>query len=283
MKNYFSLPAPAKLNLFLHVVGRKSNGMHLLQSVFTFIDLADRITLEELPNGQIARAGDISWESENDLCVRAAKLLQPLTKNRGVRISVEKNIPSGAGLGGGSSDAATCLIALNKLWDLNLSRTQLMELGLKLGADVPFFVFGQTAFAQGVGETLEPIEVNPMKVLLVFPGISLSTKEIFSDEHLTRNTKIVKITDFRTHMNDFGHTMWGRNDLESVVRRICPEVDLAIKRLSSFGTPRMTGSGSAVFMPLKAGTDFKMMSSLDVNWKQWSVNTFSRHPLWSWV
>lgn len=282
MKNYFSLPAPAKLNLFLHVVGRKSDGMHLLQSVFTFIDLEDRITLEELPNGQIIRAGDIRWESENDLCVRAAKLLQPLTKNRGVRISVE-NIPSGAGLGGGSSDAATCLIALNKLWDLNLSRPQLMELGLKLGADVPFFVFGQTAFAQGVGETLEPIEVNPMKVLLVFPGISLSTKEIFSDEHLTRNTKMVKITDFRAHMNDFGHTMWGRNDLESVVRRICPEVDLAIKRLSSFGTPRMTGSGSAVFMPLKAGTDFKMMSSLDVNWKQWSVNTFSRHPLWSWV
>lgn len=179
MKNYFSLPAPAKLNLFLHVVGRKSDGMHLLQSVFTFIDLEDRITLEELPNGQIIRAGDIRWESENDLCVRAAKLLQPLTKNRGVRISVEKNIPSGAGLGGGSSDAATCLIALNKLWDLNLSRPQLMELGLKLGADVPFFVFGQTAFAQGVGETLEPIEVNPMKVLLVFPGISLSTKEIF--------------------------------------------------------------------------------------------------------
>ena len=157
MKCCLNLPAPAKLNLFLHVVGRKPDGMHLLESVFSMIDLCDYLDFEVLDEPQIIREGDIRWALEKDLCYRAAKLMQQFAPDQGVRITVRKHIPDGAGMGGGSSDAATCLIALNRLWNIHKKRNELLTLAVPLGADVPFFIFGETAFAQGVGEVRIPL------------------------------------------------------------------------------------------------------------------------------
>lgn len=170
MKCCLNLPAPAKLNLFLHVIGRKPDGMHLLESVFSMIDLCDYLDFEVLDEPKIIREGDISWALGKDLCCRAAKLMQQFAPHRGVRITVRKNIPDGPVWAGGSSDAATCLIALNRLWDINKKRNELLNLAVTLGADVPFFIFGQTAFAQGVGEVLTPVVTDDFEGAVVFPG-----------------------------------------------------------------------------------------------------------------
>jgi len=240
----FTFPAPAKLNLFLHVVGRRPDGYHLLQTVFRFIDFSDQISFKLRDDGVIKLHNPIAGvPEEKDLCVRAAKLLQQKTATtQGADIFLQKQIPMGGGLGGGSSDAATTLLALNHLWQVNLSREQLLELGLQLGADVPVFVFGQNAFAQGVGEKLAAIELPPAWYLVLVPPAQVSTAEIFASKELTRNTIPITIPPF---------SVWqGHNDLELVVCRTYPEVARCLewlKRLENTTIAAMSGSGSCVF------------------------------------
>ena len=211
-------PAPAKLNLFLHVVGRRADGYHLLQSVFRLIDRADTVHLELRDDGRIVRERDLPGVAEdNDLTVRAARLLQTYApEGAGVNIRLEKILPMGGGLGGGSSDAATVLLALNRLWQINLSREDLQTLALQLGADVPVFVFGQTAFAEGVGEVLCPLSVPPAWYVVLMPPVQVPTAAIFAAPELTRNTPALKIARFSAGM--------GRNDLQPVVVSRYPEV-----------------------------------------------------------
>ena len=253
------IPAPAKINLFLHVVGRREDGYHLLQSAFELIDWADRITLSRRPRGEITRTGDLRCAVEDDLAYRAARALQttPAWQAQGcpgAQIHVEKSVPSGAGLGGGSSDAASTLMGLNRLWSLGLDRQELARLGLSLGADVPFFLFGQAAFAQGVGEALEAYATTPRWVVLAMPACAVPTGPIFQAPELTRNSKPLKIAGFAQAARN---PVWefGRNDLEPVTRARFPLVDQAARWLSQAAecegiapvAMRMSGSGSALF------------------------------------
>lgn len=239
-------PAPAKLNLFLHVVGRRPDGYHLLQTLFRLIDLQDTLRFAPREDDAVRLAAPLPGVAEDDdLAVRAARLLQAETGvRRGVTIFIEKRIPMGGGLGGGSSDAATTLLALDALWDLGLSRGRLAALGLALGADVPFFLFGRNAFAEGVGEVLTPVALPPAWYLVVTPQVSVPTREIFSDPGLTRNTKPVKITVF---FAGSGREAF-HNDLEPVAVRKYPAVGRALEWLRSVGVEgRMSGSGASVF------------------------------------
>lgn len=284
MKNFFSLPAPAKLNLFLHIVGQRPDGMHLIQSAFQLVDLNDYIDLEELPDGQILRNYSANWPYEDDLCVKAARLLQKITGcHKGVRITTQKHIPVGAGMGGGSSDAATCLIGLNRLWDLNLSSKTLLTLGNKLGADVPFFIFGKSAIAEGVGEILTPVEIENLEFFVCFPNVHVSTKEIFSSPDLTRNSKCYRISTLSEQLRNFSETFFGSNDLQPVVRDSYPVISEVIDCLKKVGSPRMTGSGSAVFCAAKAGEDFQKPSEFPDQWKSWTVKSLREHPLLGWL
>lgn len=239
-------PAPAKLNLFLHVVGRRADGYHELQSCFQFVDLCDDIHLAVRQDGQIRRARGADGVAEDaDLCVRAARALKAASGSPlGADIDVVKRIPMGAGLGGGSSDAATCLVALNRLWGLDLPSATLAALGLKLGADVPVFVHGRAAWAEGVGEKLTPLYPpdSPAEVnyLIIKPNVSVSTAQVFQDPELTRNTPRITIHGFLAS--------GGKNDCLSVVRRRHPEVASALDWLSRFGTARLTGTGACVFL-----------------------------------
>lgn len=271
----YDLPAPAKINLFLHVVGRRQDGYHLLQTVFRFIDLQDRLDIDLRQNGQITRETNLEGvEQEQDLVVRAARALQQASSTRlGAHIHVRKSIPSGAGLGGGSSDAATVLIALNRLWKTGLSRQQLMEIGLMLGADVPVFLFGRNAFAQGVGEALTPITLQPCSYLIVRPCQAVPTAGIFQDPSLTRDTKPVTITDF-SGLQFFVSPLnvaasgpsgspdgFGRNDLQAVVLGLYPDVRRAFEWLQSCGVhARMTGSGSCFFVECSTKADAQHLS-----------------------
>ncbi|MBK7491728.1 MAG: 4-(cytidine 5'-diphospho)-2-C-methyl-D-erythritol kinase [Nitrosomonas sp.] len=240
----FTFPAPAKLNLFLHVVGRRQDGYHLLQTVFRFLDFSDQLSFAVRPDGIVRLHNPIAGvPEEKDLCVRAAKLLQQKTgTTQGVDIFMQKQIPMGGGLGGGSSDAATTLLALNHLWKVNLNPEQLLELGLQLGADVPVFIFGQNAFAEGVGEKLAAIELPPAWYLVLVPPVQVSTAEIFTSKELTRNTIPITIPPF---------SVWqGHNDLELVVCRAYPEVARCLewlKRLENTTIAAMSGSGACVF------------------------------------
>lgn len=253
----YDVPAPAKLNLFLHVVGRRADGYHLLQTAFRFIDLCDTLHFEARRDGRIERVSDLPGvPSEQDLTVRAAQALQQATGVRaGVNIALEKQIPQGGGLGGGSSDAASTLIALNRLWNTGLSRRELMALALPLGADVPVFVFGQSAFAEGVGEQLSPLDLPNATYLVAQPDSSVPTANIFSDPDLTRDSSYVTITDFLASQS-FGADsatqsapeFFGRNDLEPVVFRRYPEVSQAAQWLTERGIHvRMSGSGACLF------------------------------------
>jgi 4-diphosphocytidyl-2-C-methyl-D-erythritol kinase len=239
-----TVPAPAKLNLFLHVIGRRQDGYHLLQTVFRFLDFSDQLSFRLRTDGIIKHCNPIEGVPEDaDLCVRAAKLLKQHTNTaQGVDILLQKQIPMGGGLGGGSSDAATTLLALNHLWELNLSQKQLLDLGLQLGADVPIFIFGQNAFAEGIGEKLQAIELPPAWYVVLVPSVQVSTVEIFASKELTRNTIPIKIPPF---------SVWqGHNDLESVVCRAYPEVDRCLgwlKQLENTTIAAMSGSGACVF------------------------------------
>ena len=234
-------PAPAKLNLFLHVVGRRDDGYHLLQTAFTFIDRCDYLSFAVRDDGGVTRAmGPLGLAPDEDLCVRAARLLQSRTDcPSGVSIELEKHLPWGAGLGGGSSDAATTLIVLNRLWRLDLSRDALCEIALELGADVPVFVFGRSAFAEGIGEKLTVIEVPKAWYVVLTPPVHVPTKLIFADSELTRDSIPIKISDFSL--------TFVRNDLETVAKRRFPEISHYLQWLETYAPARMTGSGSAVF------------------------------------
>jgi 4-diphosphocytidyl-2-C-methyl-D-erythritol kinase len=236
-------PAPAKLNLFLHITGQRHDGYHLLQTVFQFLDVADQLYFDINNNGEISRSSELPGVApEQDLVVRAARLLQQETGcPQGVSISMEKRLPMGGGLGGGSSDAATTLLALNVLWDCGLKRARLCELGLQLGADVPVFIGGHAAWAEGVGEHLQPVDVAECWYVVLTPEVTVSTAEIFADPQLTRNSPAITIRDFRA-----GRV---RNDIEPVVRALYRQVDDALRWLSDFGEARMTGTGACVFLP----------------------------------
>ncbi|MBQ8828777.1 MAG: 4-(cytidine 5'-diphospho)-2-C-methyl-D-erythritol kinase [Burkholderiaceae bacterium] len=283
MKSYLNLPAPAKINLFLHIVGRRSDGMHLLQSVFQLIDLCDYIDLEELDNGKIIREGDISWDVEKDLCYRAAKLLQPLTPQKGVRITVKKNIPTGSGLGGGSSDAATVLIALNQLWNLNLQREDLLKLAVKLGADVPFFVQGLNAFVEGIGEIITPLTLPEFTIHLYLPNAKLSTAEVFQSDFLTRNTTSCKIQDFSDYIKNFDRTPWGRNDLEPVARFLSESVNEMFLEPELSKKIRLTGSGAAAFYVVESEEVEDPSLNISKGIQHWKVRGLQKHPLYDWV
>ena len=239
-------PAPAKLNLFLHILGRRQDGYHELQTCFQFVDLCDEISIEVRNDGLIRRAVEIpGLPAEADLCIRAAKALQAASGSAlGADISLAKKIPVGGGLGGGSSDAATCLLALNHLWGIHWPKDKLAALGLKLGADVPVFVHGRVAWAEGVGERLTPlyppqapIEAN---YLILKPNVFVSTAAVFQDPELTRNSPPITIHGFLAS--------GGRNDCLGVVRRRYPEVAHALDWLSLFGSARLTGTGACVFL-----------------------------------
>jgi 4-diphosphocytidyl-2-C-methyl-D-erythritol kinase len=239
-------PAPAKLNLFLHILGRRPDGYHELQTCFQFIDLCDEVSIEVRADGQIRRVIDIpGLPAESDLCIRAANALQAASGTLlGADIGLTKKIPVGAGLGGGSSDAATCLLALNQLWGVHWSTDKLAALGLKLGADVPVFVHGRVAWAEGVGERLTPLypPLAPAEpnYLILKPNVFVSTAAVFQDPELTRNSAPITIHGFLAS--------GGRNDCLGVVRRRYPEVAHALDWLSVYGSARLTGTGACVFL-----------------------------------
>ena len=236
-----TLPAPAKLNLFLHITGKRADGYHLLQTLFVFLDFADAITLRVRADGAITRpAGAEGVAEDDDLTVRAARLLQQVTGCRlGAEISVVKNIPMGGGLGGGSSDAATVLQGLNQLWQCNLSGDELAELGLRLGADVPVFVRGHAAWAEGVGEQLTPVEIPSVWYVVIHPNVHVPTAELFSAPDLTRDCPPITLAAFHE-----GH---GSNVFQPVVENRFPEVAKALRWLSGYAEARLTGSGSCLF------------------------------------
>lgn len=272
-----TFPAPAKLNLFLHVIGLRQDGYHLLQTVFRFLDFSDQLSFKLRADGMIKLHNPIAGVPEDkDLCVRAAKLLKQKTATgQGVDIFLQKQIPIGGGLGGGSSDAATTLLALNQVWKLNLSRDQLLELGLQLGADVPVFIFGQNAFAEGIGEKLAAIKLPQAWYLVLVPSVQVSTAEVFASKELTRNTIPIKIPPF---------SVWqGHNDLELVVCRAYAEVARCLewlKRLENTTIAAMSGSGACVFAEfateLAAQTAFEQIPD---DMKGFVVRGLDYHPM----
>jgi 4-diphosphocytidyl-2-C-methyl-D-erythritol kinase len=284
MESALGLPAPAKLNLFLHVIGRRADGYHALQTAFQLIDLADWLDFERRADGQIVREGDLRWDTGDDLAVRAALALRQATGCRlGASIRVTKNIPAGSGMGGGSSDAATTLIALNRLWGLGLARPDLAAIALPLGADVPFFLHGTNAFAEGVGEKLHSVAIPPAWYAVIWPQVHVSTREIFSDPGLTRNTKPTKIADFSVAAGLLPQALFGVNDLEPVARRRFPEIEQALAHLQRHGPARMTGSGSAVFAPLASSDEARnALTECTPHWQRWAVRGLSEHPLAAW-
>ena len=247
MRALYDVPAPAKLNLFLHVTGRRDDGYHLLQSAFMLIDWCDTLHFERRDDGLLTREDLGPPLPADDLCLRAARALQAASgTSLGAHIGVLKSIPAQAGLGGGSSDAATCLLALNRLWGLGLGHRVLAQIALSLGADVPFFLLGEHAWVEGIGERLQAIALPPARFVVVKPEVGIETSRIFHDQRLTRDTKPAILRDFTAEPFDFG-----RNDLQPVAERICPALQGALGHLCSLGLkPRMTGSGSAVFAHL---------------------------------
>lgn len=254
MQTQHTFLAPAKINLFLHITGRRADGYHTLQSVFQLLDFYDTLHLAVRQDGQIVRQSELAnVPADQDLCVRAARALQQATQCKlGVDISIEKRIPMGGGLGGGSSDAATMLLALNQLWSLHLSRQTLMQIGVRLGADVPFFVFGQTAWAEGIGEVLSPVNAPGSTdediYLVLTPQVNVNTAQIFANSGLTRDTKPLKIADFSSQAN----SKLFRNDLENVVCKEFPSVATTLQWLNQFGEARMSGSGASVFVKVNS-------------------------------
>lgn len=272
------VPAPAKINLFLHIVGRRPDGYHLLQTAFRMLDWGDEIVLRRRDDGLIVRTTEVPGvPAESDLVVRAARALQAASGSRfGADIGVFKRIPMGGGLGGGSSDAASVLLALNRLWACGLSRQALQELGLRLGADVPFFIFGETAFAEGVGEALSPLAVPPAWYVMVAPPVSVPTAEIFSAKELTRNTEILIMQGFAAHKT--------RNDMQAVVCMKYSEVAESLEWLSQYGDARMSGSGACLFAPfVSEGQARQVVASAPLGWSVWVARGLDRHPLKDWA
>ncbi len=273
--------APAKLNLFLHVTGRRDDGYHLLQSVFQLVDLQDELHFDLRDDGRIVRTTDIAGvPADADLTVRAAQLLQAAAAARGITvpgadIAIDKRLPMGGGIGGGSSDAATTLIALNHLWQTGLRRDELMQLGLQLGADVPFFLLGQNAFVEGIGERLTPMATPPAWFVLLHPGVSVPTPLIFQSPELTRDSKVVTMSDFSNRLPVFG-----KNDLQAVAARAFPAVADALAWLSDHGDARMTGSGACVFAAFASESDADaVLRQVPPRWLGWKTRALDVHPL----
>jgi len=267
-------PAPAKLNLFLHVVGRRPDGYHLLQTAFRLIELCDWLRFTPREDGEIRLARAIPGIPErDDLAVRAARLLQAEGGVRaGVDIDLAKNIPIGGGLGGGSSDCATTLAVLNRLWGLDLPKDRLAELALDLGSDVPFFLLGRNAFGEGIGERLTPLELPKAWYVLLLPPVTVSTPAIFASPELTRNSKTIKISSFSAG--------FGRNDLEPVVCRRYPEVAAHLEWLRRFGDARMSGSGASVFAEFAAEREARSVhSKMPADMRGLVVRGLDRQPL----
>ena len=273
--------APAKLNLLLRIVGRRADGYHLLQTVFRFIDYADEVRIAVRADGEIRRLADLPGvPPESDLTLRAARLLKAATGSRlGADIELIKRVPMGAGLGGGSSDAATALVALNDMWGTALSRSELQALALTLGADVPVFVFGESAFAQGIGELLEPIVLPPAWYVVLTPAVSVATAEIFSDPGLKRDSKPLKIHGFSAdYAADAG------NDMQSLVCRRYPEVARHLEWLQQHGPALMTGSGSAVFASFDSEPAARaVLNQLPAGMSGFVARGLDKHPLWAMV
>jgi 4-diphosphocytidyl-2-C-methyl-D-erythritol kinase len=276
-------PAPAKLNLFLHVVGRREDGYHLLQTLFRFIDLSDTLHFTPREDGAVHRIDALEGvPPEQDLCVRAARLLQQETGcPLGVDIGLEKRIPMGGGLGGGSSDAATTLLALNRLWGLGLSRQRLMQLGLTLGADVPVFVFGENAFAEGVGEQLQAYPLPAAWYVVLCPPVHVPTARIFTHPELTRDTismtmrALPKGPDFRA-----GRIAGLNNDLQPVACKLYPEVAEHLAWLARFAPALMTGSGACVFAEFATEAEAKaVLQQLPPDKRGYLARGLQQHPL----
>ncbi|MBR0568263.1 4-(cytidine 5'-diphospho)-2-C-methyl-D-erythritol kinase [Azoarcus sp. L1K30] len=266
--------APAKLNLFLHVTGRREDGYHMLQTAFRMLDWGDTLDFRVRDDGRIRRLSVLPGVAEeDDIVIRAARLLQRESGcSAGADITLHKVLPMGGGLGGGSSDAATTLIALNHLWETGLDRRALQALGLRLGADVPFFIFGRDAFAEGVGELFQPLTLDDVVYVVISPGVSISTAEIFSSKDLTRNTVPIKIADFTASS--------ARNDLQAVACNRYPEVAEAINWLAQFAPARMTGSGACVFAAIDSGAlAQRIVEQCPTRWKAWKASSLARHPL----
>lgn len=274
-----SWPAPGKLNLFLHVVGRRPDGYHELQTAFQFIDLWDSIHFCQRPPGVIERIGGIPGvAAEDDLVVRAARCLAAaaaeagVPPRQGVAIEVEKKLPIGGGVGGGSSDAATVLVALNKLWEIGFDVARLAEIGLGLGADVPVFVHGHAAWAEGVGERLVPVDFPEQVYLLLQPDVAISTAEVFKAPELTRDSPVITIVGFLQ--------AGGRNDCEPVVRRRYPIVASALDWLGRHGPARLTGTGSCVFAPMVDSTHaVAVLADKPPEWRGWVTHGLNQSPL----
>ena len=270
-----SYPAPAKLNLDLRITGRRADGYHELESIFTLIDLQDTLDIEPRDDGRIVLHTPLSdVPPEQDLCVRAARALQNFSGClKGADIRVEKRIPTGGGLGGGSSDAATVLMALNRLWDLNLPSNTLQKIGLTLGADVPFFLFGQSAFARGIGEILTPLALPPQWYVLVRPNAHVATPKVFAHPDLPRDSAPYAAPSFAA-LQPF------RNDMQAVVLAEYPPVAAAFRLLQDYGSPRMTGSGACLFLAFDNAAEAEAVRSrLPETLESWCVAGLAEHPL----
>lgn len=284
MKALYELPAPAKLNLFLHVVGKRDDGYHLLQSVFVAIDWQDELHLERRNDGLLSRHDLTTPLPTDDLCLRAARLLQQASGCQlGADISIAKRVPSGAGMGGGSSDAATVLIGLNRLWNLNWTRAQLLPLAIKLGADVPFFLGDGPAWVEGVGELLSPIAVPAQRFAVVKPADSLPTATIFASPHL-QHSKSQAIV-----VGSFADSSAFRNDLQAAAEAASPQVHQTVGLLRQvFGNSRMTGSGSAVFAKVGSevppeATSLEQLLKLPEHWEGRICHSLESMPLAGWI
>jgi 4-diphosphocytidyl-2-C-methyl-D-erythritol kinase len=277
MRSLHNVLAPAKLNLFLHITGRRDDGYHLLQSVFMLIDWCDTLHFDLREDGVIDREDLTVALPADDLIMRAAQSLQRASGTPlGAHIAIEKYIPAQAGMGGGSSDAATTLLALNRLWGLNWPLSKLMPLGLALGADVPFFLGGHNAWVEGIGEKITPIEVPAARFAVVKPNAGLETAKIFRSSELQRATETATMPVFAVNHYGFGH-----NDLQPVAQALCPEITEALQWLGSFGlSPRMTGSGSAVFAKLPDGV---LIDSAPHDWQMRICSNMAVHPQAGWA
>ena len=282
-----TLSCPAKLNLFLHIIGRRPDGYHLLQSAFQLIDWCDTLTLKVIAEDKVQRINPMpNVPAEQDLVVRAANILKAYRNvSEGVEISLIKSIPMGAGLGGGSSDAAATLIGLNHLWKLNLDKNSLSALGLQLGADVPFFIFGHNAFVEGIGEQMQEISLASHDYLVIFPSQGIATASIFQDPQLTRDHAPITIDGFIA-----SPLSYQTNDCQDVAIKICPEVKQALDWISTAvpgSTPRMSGSGSSVFAALTAQTDTKtlenLLQSLPKGWVGRIVRGLNKNPAYNLI